>query len=496
MIQGGEFYKQLADWFLGQSEHLIPKEGMTYSTSEIEAYSCFFNPDAQVSFFGFNLDGSINDGAGMLTGIHCDLVNAPLLAAMQCRLPHDKLVDIARHHQIDVVSLVETLDAMLDDFSPLYDKNGRGMELYKFYRNCIRVACEAHPDGLSDALRSHASILLNLCALQSEDPQHWPATRLANHMKSMEKGLADLTSLDEKCYRLTAWSNCHDFIPLSENGPQYKAFLERSGMLLPGVIGKKIGGLTLWEDFLEASSRLDPISKLLDYCIHQPAERLKAPIASGLKSLTLESDDFYENGVQPYFTLCHKTKGTWLASLTDDPKLLINMISNEPYEDAYVSWQILKEPSKKTLEEFVRLIKSPGTLDHWLKEIMAVEPHDLGLSHFKIFLLEHMDLSDQVITLPFTPEQIITHMMTGLESFARPDAVKTEGKTMVDEQAYRGCVYLAKELASRYELDYTALKVTGSLGIRALAEAGLDKRRLPRMNYRDKGILVSAELGL
>jgi hypothetical protein len=215
-----------------------------------------------------------------------------------------------------------------------------------------------------------------------------------------------------------------------------------------------------------------------------------------LKSLTLESDEFYENGAQPYFTLCNKIKGSWLESLADDPKLLINLISNEPYEDAYVSWQILKEPTKKTLEEFTKLIKSPGTLDYWLKEIMAVEPHELGLSHFKVFLLEHMDLPDQVITLPFTPEQIITHMMAGLESFARPDAVKTEGKTMVDEHAYRGCVYLAKELAHRFELDYTALKITESLGIRAMAEAGLDKRRLPRMNYKDKGILVSQELGL
>jgi hypothetical protein len=32
--------------------------------------------------------------------------------------------------------------------------------------------------------------------------------------------------------------------------------------------------------------------------------------------------------------------------------------------------------------------------------------------------------------------------------------------------------------------------------VRALAEAGLDKRRLPRMNNRDKGILVLEEMGL
>jgi hypothetical protein len=496
MTNGGEFYKLLADWFQGQSSHLIPKEGMAYCPSQIEAYSCFFNRDAEASFFGFNLDGSRNYGASMFTGIHCDLVNAPLLAAIQCRLPHEKLVDIAKHHPVDVVSLIETLDAMIDESSPVHDINGRGIKLYELYKNCIKVVCEACPESLNEALQTHSSILLNLCSLQSEHPTHWPATRLRNHLKAMESGDTVLTALDEKNYCLTSWSSCHDYIPTNENGPQYDLFLERSGMLLPGVIGKKIGGLSLWEDFLESASRFNTISKLLDYCVSTPDERLKAFIKNGLKNLTLDSDDFYENGVQPYFTLCNMVKGTWLESLADDPKLLINLISDEPYEEAYVSWQIVKDPSKKPIEEFVNLIKNKGTLDYWLKEIMAVKPNELTLSHFKIFLLEQIDLPEQVITLPFSPEKIIKHMLAGLEQFTMPDAEKTEAKTLVDEQAYKGCVYLVKALSRRYELDYTALNGIGSLGIRALAEAGLDKRRLPKMNYRDKGILVSAELGL
>jgi hypothetical protein len=495
-MAGEDFYKKLADWFSRPKFGQIPKAGMAYSDSEIEAYSCFFDPHAQARFYGFNLDGTKSFVNGTLVGIRCDLVNAPLLAAIQCRVGQPRLVEIAKHHSINVVSLIEMLEVMLDESYPVFDVYGRGIELHGLYRQCIRVASEASPQALANVLDSHPSLRLNLCSLESENPLHWPVTRLSGHLQSMDRPDADLTGLNVEHYRLTHWSTCHEYVPYDERGPRYDAFLERSGMLLPGVISKKIGGLPLWEDLLSDAYMFNATRTFLECCICSPEERLKAPIFNALRSLTLDSDDFYDNGVPLYQALSRSTSGTWLEPLLNDPKLLINLISDDTYEDAYLSWKLLENGAKIPLEEFSRLIRNPRMLDHWLREIMSVEPHELGLSHFKIFLLENMKLPEQLITIANTPEQIIKHVLTGLEQFARPFASKTESKAMVDEQVFSGCVYLVKALSSRYKLDYAALTGIGSLGIRALAEAGLDKRRLPKMNYRDKGILVSQELGL
>jgi hypothetical protein len=67
---------------------------------------------------------------------------------------------------------------------------------------------------------------------------------------------------------------------------------------------------------------------------------------------------------------------------------------------------------------------------------------------------------------------------------------------VVDDLVLRGCNYVIDTLAKRFEFDYMAFSGLNSNSVRVLAEAGLDKRRLPRMNVRDRGHLVSQELGL
>jgi hypothetical protein len=484
----GEIYKRLGDWFKDPNQTLMPKPGMDYSAAQLMPYRAFFDQAGKMGLSGTSLDGTKDDHYSC--AISCDFVNAPLIAAVQSGIRGHQLVDIAKHHQVNVPSLIETLDSMYVTSYPLYDSSGDEIPISALYIECIKTISHAFPDELSEALQPNGyDDALNSCTILCDNPVHWPSTRLTAHMKAVEEGAPDLQPLDERFFYLNNSSIGYRFIPQDASGPRYDLYLERSGMLNPEVISKKIGDLRLWEDLIQmVRENAFKMHGLLDYCITSPPEHFKPVILSALKNMTMAADSFDGDGVKNYCYLCNLKQGSWLAPLDTDPKLFINLISSDSFEKELSDWSFAGEVTD--------MVRNTGTLDYWLRDIMSTKPEDLGLSHFRIYRLGKMNLPKQVITPPFAPEQVLTHMLAGLESFVVPNGSKNARNLEGEDQAMKGAIFLAKTLASRYELDYIAFASVSSLGVRVLAEAGLDKRRLPRMNYRDKGILVSAELGL
>lgn len=274
-------------------------------------------------------------------------------------------------------------------------------------------------------------------------------------------------------------------------------------MLLPEVARKKMGEVGLWEQMLAVASYDEKanfddaqgMGGLLNYCINDASDHLKPAILRALANMALVSIRGVDDGIGLYNFLRTKVGNTWLEPLIDSPLLMINMIAEEGKVDLRSRQNLNATPEQQG--RGIRALISPETLlDRCLKEIMATAPNELGASHFRIFLLEELHPPKQVLSPGIQPEQVIKHMLQGLESFSIPASAESLRGEATSDSAMNGCNYVIKTLASRYELDYQAFKGLGSLSIRALVEAGLDKRKLPRMNNRDKGHLISGELGL
>jgi hypothetical protein len=120
----------------------------------------------------------------------------------------------------------------------------------------------------------------------------------------------------------------------------------------------------------------------------------------------------------------------------------------------------------------------------------------MGASYFQLYHLADTDMPEPVFSAGFRPEPIIVHMLKGFEHLSLRDIRSHHKGLVVDDLVLRGCNYVIDTLAKRFEFDYMAFSGLNSNSVRVLAEAGLDKRRLPRMNVRDRGHLVSQELGL
>jgi hypothetical protein len=498
-----ELYKKIGDWFQERPNDLIPKDD--------PEYQILFAPGPMFCLQAYDLKGLADKD--YYETVHCEHVNLPLIVAFQAGLRGKLLVEIAKHHRIDVYGLIETLDAMRFKHYEMPDAFGGDVPLSSLYIECVKVASEAFPDMLTLVLKTQNSVSgLNLYSIHSENPEHWPVTRLTEHMKNMEQGtVAPDYRINTDCYNISSVQDTDEYLPTDASGIRYDLYLERSGMLLPEVARKKIGNVTLWEDMLDVATADDDqgMSGLFNYCIKHAPEHLRPAIYRGLAGMTLACSGYLTDGLGLFKYFKAKTAGTWLEPISHNPLFINSLMGNHiltlnRITIAFHSAAQPKTPPQSSQDDMNdllgRSITSQGQMsalmEHCLTLIMNKPVDEIGSSEFQIALLEKQALPEQVFSEDFRAEPAIVHMLKALESFTLPEKVGILRKNDLDEAALNSCAYVARTLANHVELDYRAFAGLSSSGIRVLAEAGLDKRKLPRMNTKDRGILVSQELGL
>jgi hypothetical protein len=187
---------------------------------------------------------------------------------------------------------------------------------------------------------------------------------------------------------------------------------------------------------------------------------------------------------------------SWLEPLRHNPHLVISLMGTDnlftlPSVKASInannSAQAIGVPSP---------VRSEEVLEHCLNALLVVAPDEIGASYFQLYHLAETDMPEPVFSAGFKPEPIIVHMLKGFEHLSLRDIRSHHKGLVVDDLVTKGCTYVINLLAKRFELDYTAFSCLSSNSVRVLAEVGLDKRRLPQMNSRDKGHVISEELGL
>lgn len=485
-----ELYKKIGDWFQDRPNDLIPKDD--------PQYQILFAPGPMFCLQAYDLKGQADKD--YYETVYCEHVNLPLIVAFQAGLRGKQLVEIAKHHRIDVYGLIDMLDAMRLKHYEMPNQFGDDIPLSTLYIECVKVASEAFPDMLTLVLRTQNSISgLNLYSIHSENPEHWPVTRLTEHMKNMEQGtVAPDYRINTDCYNISSVQETDEHLPTDTSGIRYDLYLQRSGMLLPEVARKKIGNVTLWEDMLDVAMADDDqgMSGLFNYCIKHAPEHLRPAIYRGLAGMTLACSGYLTDGLGLFKYFKAKTAGTWLEPISHNP-LFINSLLGDGHlltlNKIIVATNSAAEPKIPLQSSQAQL---STVLERFLTLIMNKPIDEIGSSEFQIAMLEKQALPEQVFSENFRAEQAILHMLKALESFTLPEKVGTLRHNDLDEAALNSCAYVARTLANHVELDYWAFAGLSSSSIRVLAEAGLDKRKLPRMNTKDRGILVSQELGL
>jgi hypothetical protein len=491
----GKIYKQLGDWFKENPSSLIPKDGMACSNEQIEPYRKFFDTESTIDMDCFNLEGEVNEALSetIYEEIPCRHTDLPLIVAIQAGVRGVQLTEIARHHGTTVSTLIETLEAMELNEYTLYDASGVDLPLSEVYVECVKAVSEAFPEQYSRELRngkSHDN--LYVASLHTENPEFWPVSRIALHMKNIAQGLVSETPEDvvSEC-NFNASITTDDFLPKDATGIRYDLFLERSGMLLPEVATKRVGDFMLWEDMLDVAkkSELDGVANLLSYCIHDAPEHLRPAIFKGLSGLSLQTSPYDRYWIFNFFK--NSVAGTWLEPISKNPNFILSVLGHEYLDTLYMAF--FPESSSTSKPDYA---EASGILQICLEALMHVPPDEMGASHFQTWLVGRLNISAQVFSKDFKPEPVLVHLLNGFESFSLPAEGGPVRDIRLDEAATRTCIYVAKVLAKRFELDYQAFSGLSSKCVRLLAEAGLDKRRLPRMSSKDRGHVVSQELGL
>lgn len=498
MTPSGALYKKLGDWFKSHPDRLTPKYGLDYSDEQIEDYRPFFDPNETIDLVGFYLDGTVNEALSqaLYEPPDCNLINLPMIVAIQAGIRGPQLVEIAKHHHAQVSTLADTLQTMeICDYT-IEDAHGANLPLSELTIECVKAMSAAFPEQFAQELIiADPGSDLYIAAMHSENAKFWQSSRISAHMKGMEQGLLDdtLESFMSECNFNSTVDN-DNYVPRDALGVRYDLFLERSGMLLPEVARKKIGNILLWEDMLDVAKNNGEggMAGLLKYCIHDAPKHLRPAIFKGLSGISLQTSDYDGYSIFNFFK--KSVADTWLEPIAENPQFIVSVLGcHHPLtlNEAFFpnsTWQgELDHPD---------LAQASGILQRCLETMMNVPIDEMGASHFQIHLIESFDFTHQTFSKGFKPEPILIHLFKGFESYSLPETRGLQRDFRLDDAALKTCLYVTKTLESHFELDYKAFERLSSNCIRLLAEAGLDKRRLPRMNNRDRGHLVSQELGL
>lgn len=477
----------LCEWHRDNGAKAVPCEGMDYSPALVHqfrlAYSSeIINVPVDCTFKGYQEQLCIEACA------------APLITGFLSGFNKQELGHIALSHGVDAGMFIM---AFSNENKSFIKPDGSTISSAEVFRVCFD-AIEAN---------SHSSIFRMYNQAKDEDtaypiamtaassPQLWPKTLLSNHGKpDSQKAEKVERAISAEIHNIINDVVHDDQLPFDATGPRYDWFLDRSGMLLPGVIRKSLGDFTLWEHLaVSAASRNNPtLSKLMGYCLDNPAESLRPHIYNGLMSMTVGTEVDATQGIDVLSFLKTEASDSWLSEINKSCILKLNMMDCSDQDD-------FKEDLKQRPRLFVELWMNQETLfERLLGEIIDTPINSIGAHHFKA--INRFSAIEGVLEQQVYPtlnrEAAISHLMRAMENLLEGASIEPTHKEDVRYVAQTACKATTRKLSNGHDLDYSAISGICSASVKVLVEAGLDIRRLPKMNTRDKGRLLEDDLGL
>jgi hypothetical protein len=475
---GEAAFSKANQWYKENGETLIPKRNFP---------SLFSNATVEINA---GQPGSASYGNELSMPRNC----IPLVSASIAGLSPGFLAKVAEHHGVadSLYDLVEGFGEC--NFKDVYLASGETVNAYDVLKPCLYAVEAVDENAFSRAYRrteaNDSGVTLAMASASSA--QQWPSTQLALHQKVFEGENArldkPLTAVTHNCLNLNRTRG----MPSDSTGFRCDWLLERSGMLLPGVIRKNLGRFTLWEEFFGIIANYydaEPVQRMFDYCLNAPLA-IRPAIFNGLQSMMAEGPKVSVNSQAFREAIRQKFTDTWLSPLLDSIVLQANMIGIGASSVA----ETMRNP-----QYYPAVFRQPQLVTaHLYKEISEVLPHELGLAQFAALRFperQDIHLPKQVIDPAMDREGLIRNLLEGLQTFRGNPTNHTQEQRAIQDIATEGVNTVIKTLAPLGEFDYSRFQGLSSSSARLLAMAGLDPKRLPAMNNRDKGRVLEDGLG-
>jgi hypothetical protein len=470
-----DLFDSILAWHRQHGPATIPCQKLDYPEDVINTFKQAYDwksVDLPVRFVDAGQDIPDNDQYIRISANSLALVSGCLAG-----FGTDDLVKIARGHGMWVKDLIETFASseQIHRVHPTSEMTGD-----EVFRRCFAAFAVISPEDILDVYTKlrYEDHYYMLAITTPNVPKVWPKTLINEYVKAHE-GKEVLEEDEISCEN-------HSFIrgllndqqlPWDESGPRYDWLLDRSGMLLPHVFKKSIASFTLWEDLVHQASENpgSTLDRVMDYCIGNPPLSLRPGIYNGLRSMVWLASSNIDDGSKLFSFLEEKLSGTWLESVLTSKILKLHLLSSDSQ-----SGELLRD-NKLSQSIF--------------QEIMAITPGEMGFAQFHAISGKEHGLPPQSFDEDFAREAFICHLLTGLQCFMADVRLSEDSMCMVNTATLH-CKEVIGLLAAVHEFDYAQFKELNSAGLRVLVDAGLDMRRLPRMNARDRGRLLEDELGM
>lgn len=475
-----KLFNDTTRWFRGNGETLIP--------AGHEGFARLFRSGwVEIEL---DSDGISTSGNSMRVPADCLALISGVIAGVES----DFLAEIAKHHGSGsgyallawATSRVETKVRLL---------SGKMISTNELFVRCQHAIEAADEDVLRNAYRASEDYetCITVGLLSAKSPRQWPSSILDYHQQVL-----DGVPAAEPVEFFVARHNFLDTLlneeyPHDNVGPRYDWLLERSGMLMDGVINKKIGRFSLWEElvWVGANQQGHEIKQgFVDYCFHKAPTSQRAAIRKGLSSMMVECTH-YSDGGQILSWMKGVVDGTYLEAIPDSIVLQMNMIRSDSNADDCVNL----DP-----QIFTALSDAKDSIEERLyREIEATPPADTGFHHFTALgFLDRADFTspEQILSADLDRETMVNNMLARLEAFSVPQERLVGDQVGMQEDAVQYTASWIRRISRDHELDCSRLKSLSDKTSYTLALAGINPKMLPVMSNRSKGLFLEHSLGI
>jgi hypothetical protein len=475
----------VSDWYKEHGAKPLPFAGTGYPQELVDKFAPYFTSE-QV-----RVESDANNTSASNVMV-LQLRHIPLVAGFLAGFDQKTLSEIAVRHDVDPVDFTYSFQHQPRPFS---SDDGAEVDPLKIYAGCFKAMEALGVERLLGAYERCEEYYdlfgFGLSLMQSKEL--WPSTLLLQYQNAHQgKAASPETALRPGTFDYMFYVMDTEYLPMDGSGIRYDWFLERNGFLLPGITQKSLGNFTHWEDLIYLTQEYPQqsiFSGILDYCIHSAPDSMKPAIRSGLKSMMVDNSTYIDEPEGFMEFLVDKFEGTWLDGLSLDLVLQINMAGSTK-SDA-----LLYEYIQANAEVFQGMIGDLSESACAILRNLSARPADefsLADFHALPYLIKHASTVDASISL----ESCILNLLRGQDWLMGSAELEFEDKDDIERISMAGCKAVMQRLAKSSHIDYAAFKGLRSDQMAALVEAGLDIRKLPKMNNRDRGRTLDMEMGL
>lgn len=430
----------------------------------------------------------------------------PVLAAISLGMPSEELAQVINHHGIKLEQISDCIFAESSN-SPVPDDLDApkylSIDVWRVTSEVVKAMSEAPclAEGLAIEISEYEDYSdLDIARLLSSNEDFWPVTTVREILAEKSAESSKIQSIQPTFTDIHSFSYTHaDFDNFTDE--QVLTLLERTGHLCVGANRENgfscsfsnafFNNLFLLADTEGHQNFQRMIRSINAVEDRQKIEMITARLMESLPDYPFERD---EGGIETLGRMQQHLDQSKYGAVIDSMTIKLNLM---PYDVSTGTFARLDaQACPPCFEDFIH---SDSTIFKRLHdELIGLAPSTFRHSHFGA-ISKAIDAvnSPQDITGVDIP-QLLKTVFLALEAYGSKTHYTVVGSTTRKhvEQAAQDVSTLIRFASKQKDLDYSRLQDLPSASKAFLASNGFDVKKLPGMNRRDKGQVLSDSLGL